>query len=301
MMQITSIGEILFDIYNKQKKIGGAPFNFIYHIIKLTGEGNFISRIGKDPLGNEVLEFFRLNKISSDYLQIDNIYFTGTAKPELNNEKIPVWNIKTETAYDFIELNKEIDKLVDEKTGCIYFGTLAQRKIISRKTIQSLFKKSKKYFYDLNIRQNFYSKEIVELSLKAAHVVKLNIDELIIIKDLFFEPSKISLSQDETADILINKFKIDLLCITMGGKGAALYKGNDSCCYQIDVKQNDIVDTIGAGDAYAAILCIGYLNNWDIRKTNRLASEFAAEIIKIQGAIPADDSLYNYFKKVIND
>lgn len=87
----------------------------------------------------------------------------------------------------------------------------------------------------------------------------------------------------------------------MGGKGAALYKGNDSCCYQIDVKQNDIVDTIGAGDAYAAILCIGYLKNWDIRKTNRLASEFAAEIIKIQGAIPADDSLYNYFKKVIND
>ena len=301
MNQIASVGEILFDIFDNQKKIGGAPFNFIYHIIKLTGEGNFISRIGNDSLGKKILEFFRQNKISSDYLQIDNIRPTGTAKPELNNEKIPVWNITTNTAYDFIELSKEIKKLVDEKTGCIYFGTLAQREEKSRKTIQSLFNMKKIYFYDLNIRQRFYSKEIVGLSLKAANVVKLNSDELTIIKELFFNPSKVSLSQDETADFLIKKFKIDLLCITMGEEGAVLYKENYSSYYQTHVNQTDIADTVGAGDAYAAILCIGYLKNWEIRKTNKLASEFAAEIIKAHGALPPNDLLYIYFQKEIND
>ena len=195
MNQIASVGEILFDIFDNQKKIGGAPFNFIYHIIKLTGEGNFISRIGNDNFGKKVLEFFRQNKISSDYLQIDSSHPTGTAKPELNNEKIPVWNITTNTAYDFIELNKEIKKLVDEKPGCIYFGTLAQREEKSRKTIQSLFNMKIKYFYDLNIRQSFYSREIIGLSLKTANVVKLNSDELTIIKELFCDPSKVSLSQ----------------------------------------------------------------------------------------------------------
>lgn len=301
MKQVTSIGEILFDVFDEGKKIGGAPFNFIYHIIKITGEGNFISRVGNDNFGKAVLEFFKLNSISSDFLQVDKVHPTGLAKPELNNEKIPVWNIKTNTAYDFIELNKETGKLIDEKTGCMYFGTLAQREEISRKTIQSLFDRKIKYIYDLNIRQNFYSSEIVELSLKAADVVKLNLDELIIIKELFFEPSKVSLSQDKTANFLIKEFNIDLLCVTMGEKGAALYKKDDTSYYRTHVNQTDIVDTVGAGDAYAAILCVGYLRNWDIRKTNKLASEFAAEIIKIQGALPPDNSLYNYFKKEIND
>ncbi len=299
MKQITSIGEILFDIFDKEAKIGGAPFNFIYHIIKLTGEGNFIGRIGNDNLGNEVVEIFKLNKISTDYLQIDNVHPTGLAKPELNNEKIPVWNIETDTAYDYIELNKEVEKLIDEKTNCICFGTLAQREEKSRKTIQSLFNKRTKYFYDLNIRQNFYSKEIIEFSLRTADVVKFNLDELAIIKELFLESQKVLLNQDEIAEFLIKKFNIDLLCITMGKKGAVLYKENDSCYYQTDINQTYIVDTVGAGDAYSAILCIGYLKNWDIRKINKLASEFSSEIIKVQGALPPDDSIYAYFRNKV--
>jgi fructokinase len=301
MKQVTSIGEILFDVFETEEKLGGAPFNFIYHIIKLTGDGKIISRIGNDNSGNEILKFFKQNKISPEYMQIDSVHPTGTAKPELNNEKIPVWNITTNTAYDFIEMNKGIKKLADEKTSCIYFGTLAQREEISRKTIQSLFNRKIKYFYDLNIRQNFYSGEIIRSSLNTANVVKLNSEELTIIKDLFFVPFKRSFNQDKIADLLITTFDIDLLCITMGGEGAALYNKNDSCHYQILVNKSDIADTVGAGDAYAAILCIGYLRNWDIKKTNKLASEFAAEIIKIQGALPSDDSLYNYFKNEINN
>lgn len=301
MKQIASIGEILFDIFDKEEKIGGAPFNFIYHVIKLIGEGNFISRIGYDRLGETVLEFFKSNEISRDFLQIDKSHPTGTAKPELNKEKIPEWEIVTCTAYDFIELNSGIKKLIDEKTNCIYFGTLAQREKISRNTIQSLFNRRVKYFYDLNIRQNFFSKDIIESSLKTANVVKLNFDELAIIKELFFEYNENSSSLNKIGEIIIKKFDIELLCITMGEKGAVLYKENDHCFYQTNVIKTDIIDTVGAGDAYAAILCIGYLRNWDIRKTNKLASDFAAEIIKIQGALPADDLIYSSFRKRINE
>lgn len=300
MKQIVSVGEILFDIFDNTSKLGGAPFNFIYHIIKLTGEGNFISRIGNDSLGETVLEFFRTNKISSRYLQIDKSHPTGLARPEFNKEKIPEWKIKLNTAYDFIELNNKIKLLLDKKTSCLYFGTLAQRKVISRKTIQSLFNKRIKYFCDLNIRQDFFSKDIIESSFKAANVVKFNSDELTIIKELFFENDKTYLAQDKIAEALAKKFNIELLCITLGEKGAFLYKGSDFCFYQSAVNQIDIVDTVGAGDAYASILCLGYLRNWDIRKINKLASEFAAEITKIQGALPSTDSIYSCFRKGLN-
>ena len=299
MKHIASIGEILFDVFGNDEKLGGAPFNFLFHIIKLTGEGNFISRIGNDRLGEAVLEFFKSNKISTDFLQIDKSHPTGTANPGVNKEKNPSWVIKTGTAYDFIESNFKIKKLIDEKTSCLYFGTLAQREEISRDTIQSLLNRKVKYFYDLNIRQNFFSKDIIETSLKAANVVKFNLDELAIIKDLFFENNKNSLNQDKIAEALMKRFDIDLLCITMGGKGAVLYKENDSCFYHTNVISADIIDTVGAGDAYSAILCIGYLRDWDIKKTNKLASDFAAEIIKTKGAIPADDLIYPAFRKKI--
>ncbi len=301
MKQITSIGEILFDIFGSDEKLGGAPFNFIYHIIKLTGQGNFISRIGDDRLGKSILEFFKSNKISSNYIQIDKEYPTGEAEPELSKEKIPVWKIKNSTAYDLIESNKEIKKLINEKTDCIYFGTLAQRNEKSQRTIQSLFNNKIKYFCDLNIRQNFYSRDIIEKSLNAANVLKINLDELSLIKDLFIKNGGALLHQEKIARVIIKEFNIDLLSITMGEKGAVIYKENDSCYYRAAVNQNEIKDTVGAGDAYAAILCIGYLRNWDIRKINKLASEFAAEIIKIKGALPDYDSIYLDFSKRINE
>ena len=87
----------------------------------------------------------------------------------------------------------------------------------------------------------------------------------------------------------------------MGEKGAVLYRGNDSCSYRASAKSEEIIDTIGAGDAYAAILCLGYMRNWNLKKINKVASEFASEVIKIKGALPADDSLYIDFRKRINN
>ena len=292
MKNITSFGEILFDVYPDKKTLGGAPFNFIYHIKKLTGSGNFISRIGDDELGKNILSLVSSSGIETKFIQIDKNYPTGAANANLDKDKIPHWQIELNRAYDFIEYNSDISRLIEEKSDCLYFGTLAQRNEKSRKTIQTLFGKKIKYFCDLNIRQDFYSKKIIESSLTASDAVKLNLEELDLVNDLLIKGKS---GIEETARQIMNKYKIELLCVTQGSEGASLFKEKDSDYCKIGI--GNIVDTVGAGDAYAAVLCLGYLNGWKISRINKLASEFAGKIVTFPGAIPKDDSIYNIFKK----
>lgn len=290
---VTSVGEILFDVYPGGKKLGGAPFNFIYHIIKLTGKGNFISRIGNDDLGCEIKNHLAQKGISSEYIQTDNEHKTGVAKIILNENKVPKFIIEKNRAYDFMETTNGIEKLISEKTGCLYFGTLAQRCRKSREAIQNLFSRNVKYFCDLNIRQKYYSKEIIEKSLSTADVLKLNEDELKLV-------NKLILNDDyclkNTAKKVLKKFNLDLLCVTRGSGGAILFKDNEE--NSVNIKNNNAVDTVGAGDAYASLLCIGYLNKWKIEKINHIASEFASEIVMVAGALPGDN-IYELFRKKI--
>ena len=293
MPSIVSIGEILFDVYDNDKKIGGAPFNFIYHVIKLTGHGSFISRVGNDENGREILDFFQKKKIHNEFIQIDENHPTGKATANLNESKVPDWVIEKDCAYDFIKKQKNIDYLVTQ-SDCLYFGTLAQRNNVSRESIQSLFNKDVKFFCDLNIRQKFYTKEIIELSLKTADVLKINEDELILLDKLFLSDEY---SLEKSALELKDLFNIDMLCVTQGEGGSYLFRKNVINYCKASVGKP--VDTVGAGDAYAAILCIGYLNNLGLAELNKTANDFAGEIIMITGALPAKDSLYDKFKSTI--
>ncbi len=262
MLRITSIGEILFDIYEDKKAIGGAPFNFIYHVINLTGKGNFISRIGNDELGRELIKFLEEKKIKG-HIQIDKIHPTGTAKANLNEStKLPKWEISAGSSFDFIESDIETSRIIQKHTECLYFGTLAQRENCSRKSIQSFFGKGIKYFCDLNIRQNFYSKEVIEKSLEASNVVKMNIEELKLLNDLLVNDL---FGLKNSAEKIKSRYNIDLLCITLGEEGAVLFKDNDINSYK-SRSSVKVVDTVGAGDAYASILCIGYLLDWKLEK-----------------------------------
>ncbi len=299
MKDITSIGEILFDVYPNGKSLGGAPLNFIYHVIKLTGNGNFISRIGADDLGKEIVNILDERQIPRLFLQEDRKHKTGEAITSLNDNKIPTFKIEEDRAYDFIELNETVENLLNNETECMYFGTLAQRSGTSANTIQSLFGKDIKYFCDLNIRQNFYTKEIIKSSLYASNVLKLNTDELNLISDLFFEKN---MNVTETSKMILENFNLDLLCVTKGEEGAIIFNNsNESNSYNAHIKKEEIVDTVGAGDAFASILCLGYLKSWNIEKINKTAAEFAGEIVKVDGALPEDDSIYDEFKEIIND
>lgn len=297
MKKITSVGEILFDVYEENKTLGGAPFNFIYHIIKLTGQGNFISRIGNDKLGGEIKQFFNRSEISDKYLQIDETHKTGLARAKLDERKVPTFTIEKDRAYDFIETTDNLINLAKNDTDCLYFGSLAQRNDVSKNTIQTLIDIAPVKFCDLNIRQDFYSKEIIEKSLKAADILKINSDELQIISEMFISNN---LGLITTIESLMSHFSIDLVCVTDGENGATIVNNNyesDTC----KIKNEDVVDTVGAGDAYAAILCIGFMDKLDSRKINKLANEFAGEIVKVKGALPENDQVYDKFKDALKN
>jgi fructokinase len=292
MLRITSIGEILFDIYEVKKTIGGAPLNFIYHVINLTGRGNFISRVGNDESGRELIKFLQGKKVKG-HIQVDNLHPTGTAKANLNEStKLPKWEISSGASFDFIDLDNETERIIKEQTDLLYFGTLAQRENGSRKSIQSFFGYEIKYFCDLNIRQSFYSKEVIEKSLEASNVVKMNIEELKLLNDLLVNDS---FGLINSAEKIKSKYNIELLCITLGEEGAVLFKGNEINSYKSRAS-GKAVDTVGAGDAYASILCIGYLLDWKLEKINKTANDFAGEIVKIEGALPEGYEIYNKFR-----
>lgn len=296
MLKVTAIGEILFDVYPTAKALGGAPINFLFHIFKLTGKGIIVSRVGRDELGEKVRRFLISNGIPINFIQEDPKHPTGITKVVLDEQKIPTFNIEVDRAYDFIENSSELQALVDNKTECLYFGSLAQRSDVSRSTIQSLFGKNIKYFCDLNIRQNFYSEDIIVRSIKSADVLKVNIDELELLNNLLVG-NKFDMMQ--TSIELMNKFNIDLMAITQGAAGSSLIWNNKADHYKLEAKE--VVDTVGAGDAFASILCIGYLYKWELSLINKTANEFAGEICKIKGALPENNNIYLLFRKIIEN
>jgi len=294
MKYITAIGEIIFDVYPAYKKPGGAPLNFIYHINKLIGNCTFISRVGNDPSGKEALKFLRQNNLPLTYIQVDNEHETGTSIANLDKNKIPHWDIAKGRAYDFMDMPIDPHKIIDS-TNCFYFGSLAQRMDKSRTVIHSFFERDMKYLFDINIRQNYYTKDILKESLRTTDILKVNEDELFLLHKLFLH-GKFELNSSASA--IMEEFNIEIGAVTMGEKGSWLFKKNGFDFYRTIV--NNIVDTTGAGDAYSAILCLGYLNNIGLNQINKLASEFATEIIKLPGAIPKEDKIYKKFKPLFS-
>jgi fructokinase len=296
MKKIAAFGEILFDVYANSKNLGGAPLNFIYHVNKLTGSGKIISRVGKDGLGDEALSFLTSKGVLTNAIQIDDVHETGIAKVTLDEKGVPNFIIEENRAYDFIKIDEEkaVDMLKD--IDCLYFGTLAQRNDVSRNSLHTLFNKPIKYFCDINIRQNYYTKGILSESLKQSDVVKLNLDELKIANKLFLSDQ---FEVNATSKKIMNKFKIELLAVTKGTEGSSLFRGEETDNNKPE--QGSVVDTVGAGDAFASILCLGYLNKWELGKINKLANEFAGQICMINGALPKEDAIYTRFKQALKN
>jgi fructokinase len=293
-MNITSIGEILFDIYPNHKRLGGAPLNFIYHIKKLTDKGGIISRVGKDVLGNKVINDLKHSGLSFDFIQHDNLHPTGMAIVHLDDSGIPNFKIDTDSAYDFIEMNDAIENLISTDTDCLYFGTLAQRSELSRKTIRFLFDRGLKYFADLNLRQNFYNEEILNSSLEAADFIKVNYEEMHILNDIILQGEY---NTEKVAYELMEKFEINMIAVTRGKDGSSIFENGKRYDYS-NINVN-AVDTTGAGDAFAAILCIGYLHGLEIPYINKLANDFASEICQFEGALPKYDRIYDSFRELM--
>jgi len=291
-MNITSIGEILFDLYPNHKRLGGAPLNFIYHIKKLTDSGNIISRVGKDVLGNKVINDLSHAGISTDFIQHDTLHPTGIAKVGVDEKGNPDFKIDIERAFDFIELTEENENLINTETDCLYFGTLAQRSEISRKTIQSFYSRGLKYFADINLRQSFYDEDILRTTLEAADFIKTNYDEMHVLNDIFIQGEY---STEKVALELMEKFNLNMIAVIRGKDGASIFDNGKK--YNHTNIDNKIIDSTGAGDAFSAMLCIGYLYGFEIPYINKLANDFAYDICQFEGALPKNDRVYESFRE----
>lgn len=289
--RVTAIGEILYDVYPDKKRLGGAPFNFIYHIWKILGKANFISSVGNDENGQEMLSFLNSIGFNTNHIYIDKKYPTGTVQVKLKENKVPQFTISPECSYDYLNLSDTIINLIKNETDLLYFGTLSTRSEISRNTIQSLFGKPQlKYFCDLNLRHNFYTKELIEKTLLTCNILKINTDELSSLR-LFFGLDQ---SNSKAIEQLIKEFNVDLIGLTLGENGAELYSKSETNYFKTEII--NVVDTLGAGDAFAAILCLGYLYKMPIGKINKLANVFAGKICSIKGALPNDDLIYEKYR-----
>jgi fructokinase len=294
---ILSIGEFLIDVFPGFKRIGGAPFNFSYHLKKLGHETRLLTRIGKDDEGDALLRHLERNGYDLSDVQIDPAHATGKVIVSVDQSGIPEFKILPDAAFDYIEASEDFLKRASSGPSLIYFGSLAQRTDTGAKTIEKLLRCRMPVttaFCDINLRSDSYSVETIERSLVLADILKLNQDELEIIRDLL----EIDLEVMELPGYLMDEFNIRLVALTRGAEGSVICLPG-TCRSLTTVPKIKVVDSVGAGDAYSAILAIGYLMEWDVKDILKTATMFAAQICTISGAVPDSDEMYeSYLEKI---
>ena len=287
---VISVGEILFDNFPGYKRIGGAPFNFAYHLQKMGMPALFMTKVGKDQPGKDIHNFLDLNGFDTRFVQQSNKYKTGEVIVKLDDEGNPIFDIVKDTAYDHLKFDSGLVALLRQKPNLIYFGTLAQRTEKGYDVIQRILSSRRpntRCLYDINLRPGCYNEKIIHTSLKQANVVKLNLEELRFIKDML----RLSSGDKECANYLIKHYEIEMISLTKGKSGSELFTANGS--YRLNNDPIEITgDTVGAGDAYTSILAVGYLNSWQPELILDKATKLAEKICSIKGAIPKKAAFY---------
>lgn len=284
MNNILVFGEILYDIYDDIAVIGGAPFNYSVQLSRLISKNDnlkFITALGKDDFSKDAFKFIENENIDSSLMQVLDNYETGKATVFMNENKIPDYIIHENVAWDNIEFNSDIEKALKEKYDLFYFNILSCRSEKSYNTLKNIFKNidSKYKVCDVTFRKNYYTKEKIKEALEFINILKINDDELAIIKSLFYP----NLQNDN--EILLknlNKdFNIDYIFLTLGKSGASSFYNN-----QYIFKPSNkikVVDTVGAGDSFCAALSYAILKKLDIKKVLDFASAVSEEMIQVKG------------------
>jgi fructokinase len=287
---VVGIGEVLWDLLLTGPQLGGAPANFAYHANALGAHSYVITRVGEDDYGREIIRRFREMGIRSGAIQVDKQAPTGTATVALSGNGLAHFTVQENVAWDFIAATHEALALV-AKAHAICFGSLAQRSDSSRQAIQRLLAAAPTdslRVFDINLRQNFYSREVIEHSLRIANVLKLNDDELPVIAEMFELRGTI----EEQMNQLAATFRLGLIALTRGARGSLLYQsmtssGGEERWSNCPSRPVDVVDTVGAGDSFTAALVMGLLRKMDLNEVNLLANDVARYVCSHTGATPA--------------
>jgi fructokinase len=281
---VVGLGELLWDLFPTGEQLGGAPANFAYITSLLGDEGIPASRLGEDSLGASAIH--RLGKLglSTEFIQKDADHPTGTVKVELDGTGQPRFGISESVAWDYLEWTPQWQNLA-QQADAVCFGSLAQRSEQSRRTIRrflrALPKKAVRVF-DVNLRQSFYTTQVLAESMKLATVVKLNHEELPRIMRSFELEDR---SEEDSARQLLSLHEVKLVCVTRGNGGSLLISADERSEHPgFKVK---VADTVGAGDAFTAALIHGYLRGTPLAEINEAANRVGAWVASQSGATPA--------------
>ena len=277
---IVGIGELLWDMLPGGKQLGGAPANVARHVCSLGETGIVVSRVGADSLGRELLARFHGAGWSREFIQIDSVHPTGTVSVRLAADGSPSFEISEAVAWDFIEGTRALDSLAS-RAAAVCFGTLAQRFEVSRRTIRRFLRHTDPgtiRLFDVNLRGDFCSRELVEDSLRAANAAKLNRDELEVVRSMLSLPG----DDEKVIAELAARFDLQVVALTKGAQGSLLYA--DGAFFAHAGFPARVVDTVGAGDAFAAALLVGLLRRDSPDRISRFANGAAAFVCARGGA-----------------
>ena len=273
------IGEVLWDMLPEGKRCGGAPVNVVYHLTKLGVRSAIVSAVGNDSDGAEILQFLNSRGVCTDFIT-QNEQKTGVVDVTLN-DGIPQYEICCPAAWDNIVLPEKLLEVLPD-TKAVIFGTLGQRGEVSRKSVQSLLASlpdSCLKIFDINLRQNFYTPELIHSSLEVSDILKINDEELEIVSGMFH----ISGSREMIVKSLAEKYSLKAVILTLGAKGSMLFDGKDFSEYP--VLPCKVVDTVGCGDSFLAAWCASVLKGESMDSAMRAGTKLSAEVASRSGAM----------------
>lgn len=278
---VIALGEILWDLLPAGKQMGGAPANFAFHAKQLGARAITASAVGDDALGRELLARLTTLGLETAYIHANPDRPTGVVEVSLDQNRVASYTIHENAAWDFLPTTPELLQLMSE-ADCVCFGTLAQRSEVSRKTILTALNQTRAdclRIFDINLRQRYYSREIIEQSLMRATVLKVNDQELPALGVL------LKMSGDIPAGVM-SRFGTKLIALTRGGAGAVLMSANGTRVEHPGYPAEPMADTIGAGDSFTAALAVGLLRQMPLKQINDVACQVASYVCTQAGATP---------------
>lgn len=280
---VVGIGEVLWDVLPGGRELGGAPANFAYHAGALGGRGAVVSRVGDDALGREIVERLDALGVDRSCVGVDAAHPTGTVDVRLDERGVPEYEIHADVAWDHMQVTPELLGLAG-RADCVCFGTLGQRSAASREAIGAFLRATLPdclRVFDINLRQHYFTRELVIEMLGAAAVLKLNDQELPVVGRM------LGVGEEESAAVggMRSRYPLRLVALTRGEKGSTLFAADGSVYHQAAVEVR-VADTVGAGDAFTAALALGMLAGMPLAEVGARAARVAAYVCSQSGATP---------------
>lgn len=278
---VVGLGEALWDVLPEGKKLGGAPANFSFHASQFGLNSVAASALGEDALAEETIKQLEEKNLKYEMPRVP--YPTGTVQVELDTDGVPTYDIKENVAWDNIPFTKPIENIA-RNARAVCFGSLAQRNVVSRETIHKFLDATPAdcmKIFDINLRQQFYTKEVIQESLKCCNMLKINDEELVIIGRMFGYPG---LDIENKCFLILGKYNLDMLVLTCGVNGSYVFTPG-KVSYQPTPKV-EVADTVGAGDSFTGSFCAAILSGKSVEEAHKLAVNVSAFVCTQNGAMP---------------